>query len=48
MEWLLDVMPSTRHLHDPEVLDRFLPWSADVPENCFPPKGKKPIPQKSE
>ena len=32
VEWLLEELPLARGLSDPEVADRFLPWSDRVPE----------------
>jgi len=34
LEWLLEKMPNTENLKDPTVLERFLPWSYEVPESC--------------
>ena len=33
-EWLLETMPNIANLDDKGVLDRFLPWSSDVPDAC--------------
>lgn len=33
IEWLLTEMPNTEDLQG-DAIDRFLPWSADVPESC--------------
>lgn len=32
IEWLLTVMPNTEDVRNPEVLDSFMPWSAQVPD----------------
>ena len=34
LEWLLEEMPNTRRLDDPDVLSSFLPWSPSVPDRC--------------
>lgn len=34
LEWLLETLPNTVDLDDNAVIDRFLPWSADVPDTC--------------
>ncbi|MCD8316952.1 MAG: IS66 family transposase, partial [Eggerthellaceae bacterium] len=41
--WLLTEMPNTPHLEDPDVMDRFMPWSPEIPDNCFmnPAEAKK-------
>lgn len=34
LTWLFEEMPNTDNLDDEAVLERFMPWSKDVPENC--------------
>lgn len=34
LKYLLAEMPNNRHLEHPEVIDRYLPWSAELPEGC--------------
>lgn len=34
IEWLLEMMPNTDNLNDRTVLERFLPWSDEIPEHC--------------
>ena len=34
LKYLLTEMPNNRHLEHPEVIDRYLPWSAELPEEC--------------
>ena len=34
MEWLLTEMPNDEHLREPGGIDRYLPWSDDVPSSC--------------
>lgn len=34
LTWLFDSMPNTDNLDDKAVLERFMPWSDEVPENC--------------
>lgn len=34
LKYLLAEMPNNRHLEHPEVIDRYLPWSAELPEEC--------------
>jgi transposase len=33
-EWLFDGLPNIEHLGDESVLERFLPWSDDIPLSC--------------
>ena len=41
LEWLLAEMPNDARLSEPGRIDRYLPWSDDVPEACrFVPRGK--------
>lgn len=41
LEWVLSEMPSDARLSEPERIDRYLPWSDDVPEACrLVPRGK--------
>ena len=40
-EWLLAEMPNDARLSEPGRIDRYLPWSDDVPEACrLVPRGK--------
>ena len=34
LKYLLEEMPNNRHLEHPEVIDQYLPWSAELPEIC--------------
>ena len=34
LKYLLSEMPNNHHLEDPRVIDRFLPWSEELPEQC--------------
>ncbi|RDU23246.1 IS66 family transposase [Anaerosacchariphilus polymeriproducens] len=34
LKYLLEVMPNNDHLQQPEVLDRYLPWSKELPDQC--------------
>ena len=34
LEWLLAEMPNDDELGEPGRIDRYLPWSEDVPANC--------------
>lgn len=34
LEWLLTEMPNDPHLREPGWIDRYLPWSEDVPASC--------------
>jgi len=34
VEWLLEELPLAGDLDDPAVVDRFLPWSDEVPDRC--------------
>ena len=34
LEWLLTELPNTPGADDPAVLERFMPWSPEVPESC--------------
>jgi hypothetical protein len=41
LEWVLTEMPNDPHLREPGGVDRYLPWSDDVPEACrLAPGGK--------
>lgn len=40
LEWVLTEMPNDPHLRDPGGVDRYLPWSDDVPEACRLTKAK--------
>ena len=34
LKYLLEEMPNNRHLEHPEIIDRYLPWSSELPERC--------------
>jgi len=34
LKYLLTEMPNNSHLEHPEIIDRYLPWSKDLPEEC--------------
>ena len=34
LKYLLTEMPNNHHLEHPEVIDRYLPWSPELPEEC--------------
>ena len=34
LKYLLAEMPNNGHLEHPEVIDRYLPWSSELPEEC--------------
>ena len=34
LKYLLSEMPNNHHQEDPTVIDRLLPWSEDLPEQC--------------
>ena len=34
LKYLLEEMPNNNHLIEPEILDRYMPWSAELPEQC--------------
>lgn len=34
LKYLLEEMPNNHHLEHPEVLNRYLPWSTELPEQC--------------
>lgn len=34
LKYLLEEMPNNRHLEYPEIIDRYLPWSKELPERC--------------
>ena len=40
MEWLLTEMPNDGRLREPGGIDRYLPWSEDVPAECRLSPGK--------
>ena len=41
LEWLLAEMPNDARLSEPGRIDRYLPWSDDVPEACrLVPRGE--------
>ena len=41
LKYLLTEMPNNQHLEDPEVLERCLPWSSELPEECRLKQQKK-------
>ncbi len=43
LEWVLAEMPNDEHLGEPGRIDRYLPWSEDVPDQCrlSPAKAKQ-------
>ena len=41
LEWVLSEMPNDARLSEPGRVDRYLPWSDDVPEACrLVPRGE--------
>ena len=34
LKYLLEEMPNNNHLEHPEVIDRYLPWSEELPKRC--------------
>jgi transposase len=34
LKYLLEEMPNNNHLKQPEVMDKYLPWSAELPDQC--------------
>lgn len=34
LKYLLTEMPNNHHLENPSVIDRYLPWSEELPEQC--------------
>ena len=34
LKYLLTEMPNNGHLEHPEIIDRYLPWSPEVPDEC--------------
>ena len=46
LEWLLEELPNTAGAGDPAVLERFMPWSPEVPESCrmTPAEASEPDP----
>lgn len=34
LKYLLEEMPNNDHIQHPEVLDRYMPWSKDLPDCC--------------
>jgi len=34
LKYLLEEMPNNDHLQHPDVLDKYLPWSAELPDQC--------------
>ena len=41
LKYLLLEMPNNHHQEDPTVIDRLLPWSEDLPEQCYLKKRRK-------
>lgn len=41
LKYLLSEMPNNHHLEDPTVIDRLLPWSEELPEQCRLKKRQK-------
>ena len=41
LKYLLSEMPNNHHLEHPEVIDRYLPWSPELPEECRLKRKKK-------
>ena len=41
LKYLLTEMPNNHHLGQPEILDRYLPWSSELPEECRLKQQKK-------
>lgn len=34
LKYLLEELPNNDYLQNPEILDRYLPWSPDIPDHC--------------
>lgn len=34
LKYLLEEMPNNSYLQNPEILDRYLPWSVELPDQC--------------
>lgn len=34
LKYLLTEMPNNAHLEHPEVIERYLPWSKELPDEC--------------
>ena len=34
LKYLLTEMPNNHHLEHPEIIDRYLPWSPELPDTC--------------
>lgn len=34
LKYLLEEMPNNHHLEQPEILDKYLPWSKELPDTC--------------
>ena len=34
LKYLLTEMPNNRHLEHPEIIEQYLPWSSELPEEC--------------
>ena len=41
LKYLLSEMPNNHYLEHPEVIDRYLPWSPELPEECRLKQQKK-------
>lgn len=34
LKYLLTEMPNNRYLENPEIIDRYLPWATELPDEC--------------
>lgn len=34
LKYLLEEMPNNDHINQPDILDKYLPWSSDLPDRC--------------
>jgi len=34
LQYLLEEMPNNHYLENPEILERYLPWSEELPDRC--------------
>ena len=34
LKYLLEEMPNNHYLENPEILERYLPWSEELPDRC--------------
>lgn len=41
LKYLLTEIPNSQYLEHPEILDRYLPWSATLPEECRLKRNRK-------